>query len=128
MTDDTKATWGAHRAPQARIGPRMVPLDDLRPHPLNANVMPEDLREKLAAHINRTGRYPFLVVRPHPEEPGKYQVLDGHHRVAVLRELGFTRSPLRCLGRGRPGGQAAARHPEPPRRPGRADPPGAADP
>jgi len=73
---------------EARIGPRMVPLDDLRPHPLNSNVMPEDLREKLKAHIKRSGRYPFLVVRPHPEEPGKFQVLDGHHRVEVLRELG----------------------------------------
>src|SRR6266702_8923117 len=77
-----------------RIGPRMVLLDDLRPHPLNSNVMPEDLREKLKAHIKRTGRYPFLVVRPHPDEPDKYQVLDGHHRVAVLRDLGHTEA--RC--------------------------------
>ncbi len=74
--------------PGNRIGARMVPLDDLSPHPLNANVMPGDLRAKLKAHIHRTGRYPFVVVRPHPEEPGRYQVLDGHHRVEILRELG----------------------------------------
>jgi ParB-like chromosome segregation protein Spo0J len=72
----------------------MVPLECLVPHPLNANVMSEDLREKLKAHIKRTGRYPFLVVRPHPEADGKYQVLDGHHRVAVLRKLGHTEA--RC--------------------------------
>src|SRR5512134_514596 len=72
----------------------MVPLDDLVAHPLNSNAMPEDLREKLRAHIKRTGRYPFLVVRPHPDEAGKYQVLDGHHRVAILRELGHTEA--RC--------------------------------
>ena len=77
-----------------RVGPRMVPLDSLLPHPLNSNVMPEDLRAKLKAHIKRTGRYPFLVVRPHPDEPGKYQVLDGHHRVAVLRDLGHAEA--RC--------------------------------
>lgn len=77
-----------------RIAPRMIPLDDLVPHPLNANVMSEELREKLRAHIKRTGRYPFLVVRPHPEQPGKYQVLDGHHRVAILRDLGHTEA--RC--------------------------------
>jgi ParB-like chromosome segregation protein Spo0J len=71
-----------------RVGPRMVPLDDLVPHPLNANVMSEDLREKLRAHIKRTGRYPYLVVRPHPSEAGKFQVLDGHHRVAILQDLG----------------------------------------
>ena len=72
----------------ARIGPRMVPLDDLLPHPLNSNVMPPEFQEKLKVHIKRSGRYPFLVVRPHPEELGRYQVLDGHHRVAVLRDLG----------------------------------------
>ncbi len=66
----------------------MVPLDDLVAHPLNSNVMPEEFQAKLKAHIKRTGRYPFLVVRPHPEEAGKYQVLDGHHRVAILRDLG----------------------------------------
>lgn len=81
------------RAP-LRVGPRMIALDDLLPHPLNSNVMPEDLRAKLTAHIKRTGRYPFLVVRPHPDEPGRYQVLDGHHRVGVLRELGHTEA--RC--------------------------------
>jgi ParB-like chromosome segregation protein Spo0J len=83
-----EAPTSSHVGPRARIGPRMVQLDDLRPHPLNSNVMSDDLREKLKAHIRRTGRYPFLVVRPHPEEPGHYQVLDGHHRVEILRELG----------------------------------------
>ena len=86
MTDDPQAP--ETRPGRTRIGARMVPLDDLLPHPLNANLMPDDLREKLRAHIKRTGRYPFLVVRPHPSEPGKYQVLDGHHRVGVLRDLG----------------------------------------
>ena len=52
-----------------RIGPRMVPLANLHPHPLNANVLPEDLRAKLKAHIKRSGRYPNIIVRPHPEEP-----------------------------------------------------------
>ncbi len=78
----------------ARVGPRMIGLDDLVAHPLNSNVMPPDLQEKLRAHIKRTGRYPFLVVRPHPTEPGRFQVLDGHHRVAILRELGHTEA--RC--------------------------------
>src|SRR5882762_2062798 len=77
-----------------RLGPRMVPLDDLLPHPLNSNVMSPDLQAKLKAHIRRTGRYPFVVVRPHPDETGKYQVLDGHHRVQVLRDLGHTEA--RC--------------------------------
>jgi ParB-like chromosome segregation protein Spo0J len=77
-----------------RVGVRMVPLADLIPHPSNANIMSEELQAKLTAHVKRTGRYPHLIVRPHPEEPEKFQILDGHHRLAVLRELGHTEA--RC--------------------------------
>lgn len=88
MKHDDRPISGTH------LGARMVPLANLRPHPLNSNVMPEDLREKLLVHIQRTGRYPFLIVRPHPEEPGACQVLDGHHRVEILRQLGHAEA--RC--------------------------------
>ena len=71
-----------------QVGPQMIPLSDLMAHPLNANKMCDEVREKLKAHIKRTGRYPYLIVRPHPDQPDRYQVLDGHHRIAVLRELG----------------------------------------
>ena len=70
---------------------KMISLEDLVPHPLNSNVMPDDLRGKLKAHIKRTGRYPYLVVRPYKDQ---YQVLDGHHRVAILKDLGHTEA--RC--------------------------------
>jgi ParB-like chromosome segregation protein Spo0J len=56
--------------------------------------MPEDLRAKLAAHIKQSGRYPMVIVRPHPDEAGQFQILDGHHRVEVLRDLGQT--DIRC--------------------------------
>ena len=79
---------------EKNLGPRMIPLDDLVPHPLNANVMPQDLREKLRAHLRRTGRYPHLIVRPHPEREGMYEILDGHHRLDILRELGH--AEVRC--------------------------------
>ena len=83
-----------------RIGPRMISLGDLHPHPLNANVMPDDLREKLKVHISRTGRYPFIVVRPHPEGGDQFQILDGHHRVDVLRELGHAEARHGVPGEG----------------------------
>ncbi|MEK7315383.1 MAG: ParB/RepB/Spo0J family partition protein [Candidatus Eisenbacteria bacterium] len=85
----------AERTP-SRIGPRQIPLDDLVPHPLNSNVMSTEYREKLLAHVRRTGRYPFLVVRRHPTEVGKFQVLDGHHRIGILRELGHTEARCDC--------------------------------
>lgn len=86
----TAGAEGSWSGKGVRIGPKTIPLDDLLPHPLNSNVMTDELRAKLAAHIKRTGRYPFIVVRPHPDQSGKYQVLDGHHRVGVLRDLGHT--------------------------------------
>jgi len=49
--------------------------------------MDEERLEKLAANIAQEGNYPPLVVRPHPEEPGCYQVLDGHQRWQVLKHL-----------------------------------------
>jgi ParB-like chromosome segregation protein Spo0J len=72
----------------------MIPIEKLRAHPLNANVLSDDLREKLAAHIRSSGRYPHLIVRRHPQESGAYQVLDGHHRLLVLLDLGHTEA--RC--------------------------------
>lgn len=86
MTGRDSASAAAQRPD--RHGPRLIPLDDLLPHPLNANQMTEQMQEKLKAHIKHSGRYPYLIVRPHPEKRGRFQVLDGHHRIAVLRELG----------------------------------------
>ncbi|MGB2754062.1 MAG: ParB/RepB/Spo0J family partition protein, partial [Phycisphaerae bacterium] len=72
------------------------------PHPENANRMPEALLEKLQSHIERTGRYEPLVVRPVPSpvtrgrvrKSQRYQILNGHHRAEVLKALGHTRA--RC--------------------------------
>ena len=96
-----------------------IPLDALQAHPENSNRMPARLMEKLKSHIQRTGLYEPLVVRPLPHlAPGEhtggntreeaplavqppvysrganYQILNGHHRAAVLRELGHTHA--RC--------------------------------
>jgi hypothetical protein len=64
-----------------------VPLDRLQPHPANANVMSPARRAKLAANIQRTGSYPPLVARPHPDQANAWQLLDGQQRLAVLQEL-----------------------------------------
>jgi len=98
---------------------RWLPIDCLEPHPENANRMSADRLEKLKGHIVRTGRYEPIVVRPIPvrsaecgpkgsfegtgrvrskrqngENSARYQILNGHHRARVLRELGHTRA--RC--------------------------------
>jgi ParB-like chromosome segregation protein Spo0J len=50
--------------------------------------MGEEQLSKLAENIARESEYPPLVVRPHPQEEGAYQVLDGHQRWEVLKRLG----------------------------------------
>ena len=72
--------------------PRLVrvPIGRVRAHPANANLMSQELLEKLARNIEREGRYPPLIARPHPELPGEWQLLDGHQRLEALRRLGYT--------------------------------------
>ncbi|MFO8012267.1 MAG: ParB/RepB/Spo0J family partition protein [Phycisphaerae bacterium] len=89
-----------------------IPLESLEAHPENSNRMPPHLVAKLKAHLARTGRYEPLVVRPvanhadartcpaasaagsNGSASGRYQILNGHHRARVLRDLGHTHA--RC--------------------------------
>ena len=69
-----------------------IALDLLDDHPDNANRMGEDLLAKLVAHIRDNGKYPPLIIRPHPQHGGRYQILDGHHRAKALHQLGKTQA------------------------------------
>ena len=66
----------------------MISIALLHPHPENANSMPPKLLDKLARHIERSGDYPAIIVRAHPAIADAYEILDGHHRVQALRQLG----------------------------------------
>ena len=50
--------------------------------------MADERLDKLARNIEREGRYPPLIVRPHPQDVAAFEVLDGHQRLSVLRRLG----------------------------------------
>jgi len=66
-----------------------LPLDLLVAHPQNANRMSRMFAKKLQHNIGQLGKYETLTVRPHPDEKGKFQVLNGHARVVALGELGI---------------------------------------
>ncbi len=66
---------------------RMVGVNRLRGHAMNSNAMNEVMFGKLVGHIEKSGRYPPLIVRE--IEEGEYEVLDGHHRLRALKELGY---------------------------------------
>lgn len=66
-----------------------IPTDLLVAHPENSNFMNAETLKKLRRHIEQTGRYEPLTVRPHPSEEGKFQVINGHNRLRVLRALNY---------------------------------------
>jgi ParB/RepB/Spo0J family partition protein len=65
-----------------------IALDRLIPHPDNPNRMSKANFAKLVRNIKRTGRYEPLIVRPHPDRPEYFQIINGHHRVKALAQLG----------------------------------------
>lgn len=70
-------------------------IDRLVPHPENSNHMSAEMLRKLRRHIERTGRYEPLTVRQHPNAEDKYEVLNGHNRLRVLRAVGH--QSARCV-------------------------------
>jgi hypothetical protein len=67
---------------------RTIRLNRLVPHPDNANRMSRANFAKLIRNIERAGHYEPLVVRPHPNQTGKFQIINGQHRCEALRQLG----------------------------------------
>ena len=71
---------------------RNIALDKLIPHPDNPNRMSRASFSKLMRHIKRTDRYEPLVVRPHPQQRGCFQIINGHHRCRALQKLSRQRA------------------------------------
>lgn len=66
-----------------------ITLANLLDDPRNANVCNAETLEKIQRNIKKSGLYPPLIVRPHPDKDGYYIILDGHHRKLVLGKLGY---------------------------------------
>jgi ParB-like chromosome segregation protein Spo0J len=68
-----------------------VALSLIHPHPGNPNYMGADEFEKLSMNMERTGKCPAIDLRD--MQDGRFQILDGHHRVKVAIKLGWTDIP-----------------------------------
>jgi len=66
-----------------------IELDKLVAHPGNPNRMSEVSFRKLVRNIERTGLYEPLIVRPHPERQNHFEIINGHHRLKALSQLGY---------------------------------------
>jgi len=78
--------------PAARF--RRIPLADVLPRRERPYKLSPRMVKALTAHIAATGLYPPLIVRPLPDLDGKFEIIDGHQRAAVLAGLGY--SHARC--------------------------------
>lgn len=91
----------AHAAEEARAmvaaGDRVVELDPALIEPSFVSdrlaTSPED-HANLVALIRERGQQVPILVRPHPERPGRYQVAYGHRRLRAATDLG---RPVRAV-------------------------------
>jgi ParB-like chromosome segregation protein Spo0J len=67
---------------------QQITLDRLLPHPDNPNRMSRANFTRLVRNIERTGYYEPLVVRPHPDRTGRFQIINGQRRHEALKKLG----------------------------------------
>jgi ParB/RepB/Spo0J family partition protein len=66
-----------------------IPLEKLIAHPDNPNRMSKANLVKLVRNIEQSGRYEPIIVRPHPQKKGCFQIINGEHRCKALAKLGY---------------------------------------
>ena len=75
---------------------KRVSVDQIDKTPWNPNVVSPAEMDALRASLKRQGQVAPLIVRSTGD--GRYQVLDGHHRLDVLVEAGMTGALVHDLG------------------------------
>jgi ParB/RepB/Spo0J family partition protein len=73
-----------------------VPIETLIDNPNNPNRMSKTTFAKLVRNIERTGLYEPIIVRKsnnsqNSERGTQYEIINGHHRVRALKQLGYTK-------------------------------------
>ena len=73
-------------------------VSDLVPNPWNVNRVSKAMMRKLTAYLKREGLVEPIVVRPHPERDGVYEILGGFHRWSICKDqLGYESIPCVVL-------------------------------
>lgn len=66
----------------------LLNLSQVDENPWNPNEMREREQQALNESLFDFGQLLEVLVRPHPDQPDRYQIIDGAHRYRELRELG----------------------------------------
>jgi hypothetical protein len=76
--------------PEVPVSKQMVRLGQIDPNPFRDTgelAFRPDALHALARDIDRHGFWGMLQARVHPDNPERYQLVWGHHRLRVLREI-----------------------------------------
>jgi len=65
-----------------------IAVDLIDPNFWNPNQVPEPVMAALRENMRRVGFVQPILVRPHPDAPGRFQIVDGEHRWIVARDEG----------------------------------------
>ena len=71
-----------------------ISLERLCAAPWHLNRLSRANRERLRNSLREFGMVETLVARPHPEQPGMYELLSGNQRLPLYLELGFETAPV----------------------------------
>lgn len=69
-------------------------IADIEPNPWNPNEMSDFMLDKTEESLNRFGQVKRVIVRPHPTDENRYQILDGLHRCKASGQSGI--KTIRC--------------------------------
>ena len=76
---------------------KIVGIEDVYPNPWNPNIQSVRVEEATTESIGMFGMLDPLTVRPHPDQEGKYQIIDGAHRQASCMKLGYKVIPVNVV-------------------------------
>ena len=68
------------------LEPQLLRVDLIEPNPWNPNRVDARTMAKLRAQLRREGFVKPLIVRPHPDTPDRWQLIDGEHRWRIARD------------------------------------------
>jgi len=63
-----------------------VDVNAIQPNPWNVNKTTQRQQEAIEESLTYYGQVLDILVRPHPQEKGKYQIIDGEHRFLALKD------------------------------------------
>lgn len=66
---------------------RMIPIEDIIPNKANFYNVDKDALRPLMDSIAMDGLHHYPLIVPHPEQAGKWQLIDGERRYTACREL-----------------------------------------